>query len=799
MELGNHVDVSRTNSEALSSRDSPMPTGERRPTPSRTPPAQTKPPTSSRRPPTSKKQQKLTVQLITDYPRAEEEALRTFHRLDTNWLQNRQMAKPKIQEDAMGCECYYKPGDPLDRACGPNSDCINRLTLVECVEEECRCGVFCQNQRFQKRQYANIHVVKTEKKGYGLRAASPIKRYLIFSSADASTPHMVSSDEFIYEYIGEIINERTLERRMDNYGDEGIEHFYFMMLQKGEFIDATKKGGFGRFANHSCNPNCYVARWVVDGGLRMGIFAKRDILKDEELTFNYNADRYGHAAQPCYCGEPNCVGFIGGKTQTDVAGMDWTTIEALGIEDEVDNLIMKGAKSKKGMKIGEDFMPVLKPMQEGDVPKVLNAISQTNTREILIKLLERIKMTEEITVLRQVLRLRGLTVISSTMDEYSDDDDVQLMILETVKPLPLINRTKIEDAKIEPRITNITNSANPRLKGLAQQVLDQWSTLEIVYRIPRRLKADVVEEDIAPKVYQVETDYDNERPTKRARLAGPTLSIKPLGIVSSSRWPSSSHNSGREEPLSSTATPPQTSITPSQPPKDSLSQIIQQAMENAKKAQADQEAQKAAVAEEEQRLKEVKLLRKQQRIRDKGNRQKRPKDDKPIGSTNNLREDSSTPASVSHVPEISNKEKQLLKLVGAAVVGYLSQWKSQFASPDDFKRHAKEITEKIAELEKKGRTYQSNARLESLSEEKRAKIKHYVKSYVGKLGLQSSLHSKDPRKPLNDRTAKPILADSSASAYGSNQGSLDSPMEAETHELLQGMDYRETEMEVDGP
>lgn len=29
-----------------------------------------------------------------------------------------------------------------------------------------------------------------------------------------------------------------------------------------------------------------------------------------------------HDAQPCYCGEPNCVGFIGGKTQTDLAAMD---------------------------------------------------------------------------------------------------------------------------------------------------------------------------------------------------------------------------------------------------------------------------------------------------------------------------------------------------------------------------------------------------------------------------------------------------------------------------------------------
>jgi SET domain-containing protein len=54
----------------------------------------------------------------------------------------------------------------------------------------------------------------------------------------------------------------------------------------------------------------------------MGIFTKRAIEANEELTFNYNVDRYGHDAQVCYCGEPNCVGFIGGKTQTDIGGMD---------------------------------------------------------------------------------------------------------------------------------------------------------------------------------------------------------------------------------------------------------------------------------------------------------------------------------------------------------------------------------------------------------------------------------------------------------------------------------------------
>ena len=67
-----------------------------------------------------------------------------------------------------------------------------------------------------------------------------------------------------------------------------------------QFIDATKRGGIGRFANHSCNPNCYVAKWTIGDRVRMGIFAKRAVLKDEELTFNYNVDRYGWVNFPSH-------------------------------------------------------------------------------------------------------------------------------------------------------------------------------------------------------------------------------------------------------------------------------------------------------------------------------------------------------------------------------------------------------------------------------------------------------------------------------------------------------------------
>ena len=41
-------------------------------------------------------------------------------------------------------------------------------------------------------------------------------------------------DDFIYEYIGEVVSQPSFAKRMREYAEEGIRHFYFMMLQKDE-------------------------------------------------------------------------------------------------------------------------------------------------------------------------------------------------------------------------------------------------------------------------------------------------------------------------------------------------------------------------------------------------------------------------------------------------------------------------------------------------------------------------------------------------------------------------------------
>jgi histone-lysine N-methyltransferase SETD2 len=44
----------------------------------------------------------------------------------------------------------------------------------------------------------------------------------------------------VYEYIGDVISQPSFIKRMREYAEEGIRHFYFMMLQKDEVRYVTQ-------------------------------------------------------------------------------------------------------------------------------------------------------------------------------------------------------------------------------------------------------------------------------------------------------------------------------------------------------------------------------------------------------------------------------------------------------------------------------------------------------------------------------------------------------------------------------
>nr|XP_006812995.1 PREDICTED: histone-lysine N-methyltransferase NSD2-like isoform X2 [Saccoglossus kowalevskii] len=190
------------------------------------------------------------------------------------------------------CECKADMKNP----CGPDSDCLNRMLLIECHSQVCPAGDNCQNQRFQKMQYPETIPFRTDEKGrgWGLKTTQDIKK-----------------GDFVHEYVGELVDEETCRERIKKCQQLDIDNFYMLTIDKDHVIDAGPKGNLARFMNHSCDPNCETMKWTILPDTRVGLFAKRDITAGSELTFNYNLDCLGNEKKKCECGAKNCSGYIG--------------------------------------------------------------------------------------------------------------------------------------------------------------------------------------------------------------------------------------------------------------------------------------------------------------------------------------------------------------------------------------------------------------------------------------------------------------------------------------------------------
>ena len=108
----------------------------------------------------------------------------------------------------------------------------------------------------------------------------------------------------IIEYKGRLISKRETET---NEKFDNDKHIYLFNINQKYDLDGDYKYNIARLINHSCNPNC-----EVDGkGLKLWIFALRDIKKGEELSYDYGFGYDKDYKQfVCKCGAKNCVGYI---------------------------------------------------------------------------------------------------------------------------------------------------------------------------------------------------------------------------------------------------------------------------------------------------------------------------------------------------------------------------------------------------------------------------------------------------------------------------------------------------------
>uniref|UniRef100_A0A915KGG2 Histone-lysine N-methyltransferase n=1 Tax=Romanomermis culicivorax TaxID=13658 RepID=A0A915KGG2_ROMCU len=195
---------------------------------------------------------------------------------------------------APGCQPCACKTSPSGSTCGEN--CLNRVMFTECTPGVCPCGENCSNRRFQKRQWAPAldKFWTGTGKGFGVR-----------------TNEVIKNGSFICEYLGEVVNWETFAERTRTWYRDCDRH-YALNLDSGWVIDGYRSGSVARFINHSCQPNCEVQKWVVNGQYRMGIFAVVDIQAGQELTYNYNFQSFSRTGpEKCLCRSEKCSGAVG--------------------------------------------------------------------------------------------------------------------------------------------------------------------------------------------------------------------------------------------------------------------------------------------------------------------------------------------------------------------------------------------------------------------------------------------------------------------------------------------------------
>ncbi|GAB4858978.1 Histone-lysine N-methyltransferase ashh3 [Ancistrocladus abbreviatus] len=198
--------------------------------------------------------------------------------------------KRRHEDDGIFCSCTPSPGS--NTVCG--RDCHCGMLLSSC-SSGCKCGSSCVNKPFQYRAVKKMRLVQTEKCGSGVVADEDIKQ-----------------GEFVIEYVGEVIDDKTCEERLWKMKHRGETNFYLCEINRDMVIDATYKGNKSRYINHSCCPNTEMQKWSIDGETRIGIFATRNIKRGEHLTYDYQFVQFG-ADQDCHCGAAGCRRKLGVK------------------------------------------------------------------------------------------------------------------------------------------------------------------------------------------------------------------------------------------------------------------------------------------------------------------------------------------------------------------------------------------------------------------------------------------------------------------------------------------------------
>ncbi|KAL1882281.1 hypothetical protein Daus18300_000767 [Diaporthe australafricana] len=201
-----------------------------------------------------------------------------------------------------GCACKAE-GKSCLQSKKEGKPCICVQLNRECDPVLCQgCGAFdradpknaqdtelhsygCQNVSLQRGLSKTVLLGESQIEGCG---------YGLFTAED------IAQDEFVIEYLGELISHdegvRREARRGDVFDDSKHSSYLFTLLDyEGIWVDAAIYGNLSRYINHASEYDKVGKKLVnivpqilfVNGDYRIKFKAQRDIKAGEELFFNY--------------------------------------------------------------------------------------------------------------------------------------------------------------------------------------------------------------------------------------------------------------------------------------------------------------------------------------------------------------------------------------------------------------------------------------------------------------------------------------------------------------------------------
>lgn len=224
--------------------------------------------------------------------------------------------------DSKHCACALKNGGEIPY--NYSGAIVEEKPLVYECGPSCKCPPSCHNRVSQHGIKLPLEIFKTESMGWGLRSLSSIP-----------------SGSFVCEYIGELLDDKEAEQRIDNdeylfdigrnYNDPTVRDGLSVLMPNmssscsdvvqnvGFTLDAAKFGNVGRFINHSCSPNLFAQNVLYDHDDKrvphIMMFAAENIPPMQELTYHYNYtidqvfDSEGNIKKKsCHCGSSECTG-----------------------------------------------------------------------------------------------------------------------------------------------------------------------------------------------------------------------------------------------------------------------------------------------------------------------------------------------------------------------------------------------------------------------------------------------------------------------------------------------------------